>query len=156
VATALRTRTVAAPVHEVWRLIRDPGRMAQWWPAVVRMEAVQDDRWTQVFTTKKGRSVRLDYHLLASDPPDDAGTAPARRAWEQDVSGTPFARVLEESVTEILLEPDGPATRITIAQRQKLKGRSRTGGFLLRRATSKKLDEALDGIERAVVPGARD
>jgi uncharacterized protein YndB with AHSA1/START domain len=155
-ATALRTRTVAAPVDEVWELIKDPSRMAQWWPAVVRMEGVHDDHWTQVFTTKKGRTVRLDYRLLASDPPGTAGTAPARRAWEQEISGTPFARVLEESVTEILLEPDGPATRITIAQRQKLKGRSRTGGFLLRRATSKKLDEALDGIERTVGPTARD
>ena len=56
--------------------------------------------------------------------------------------------MLIESVTEVALEPDGAGTRVTIAQRQKLEGYSRTGGFMLRRATAKKLDEALDGLER--------
>jgi hypothetical protein len=57
--------------------------------------------------------------------------------------------VLNESVVEVALEPEGDGTRITIAQRQKLRGYSRTGGFLLRRATAGKLQEALDGIVRA-------
>ncbi len=51
---------------------------------------------------------------------------------------------------EVVLEPEGTGTRVTIAQRQKLRGYSRTGGLLLRRATGGKLDEALDGIERAL------
>ena len=59
------------------------------------------------------------------------------RAWEQEIPGTPFERVLEESVIEVVLEPEGVGTRVTIAQRQKLKGYSRTGGFLLRRATGR-------------------
>jgi hypothetical protein len=114
------------------------------------MEGVQDDHWTHVFLTKRGRPVRVDYHLLVSQPPDVYG-APGRRGWEQEITGTPFARVLEESVTEVVVEPEGTGTRITIAQRQKLRGYSRTGGLMLRRATAKKLDEALDGIERAVI-----
>ena len=125
--------------------------MPRWWPGVVRMEGVQDDRWTQVFVTKKGRPVRLDFHLLASQPPNATGTVPGQRSWEQEIPGTPFERVLEESITEIVLEPDGEGTRVTIAQRQRLKGYSRTGGFLLRRATGGKLVEALEGIERALV-----
>ena len=32
--------------------------MPRWWPGVVRMEGVQEDRFTQVFVTKKGRPVR--------------------------------------------------------------------------------------------------
>ena len=107
------------------------------------MEGVHDDRFTQVFMTKKGRAVRIDFHLVESDPP-------WRRCWEQDIPGTPFERVLNESTTEIVLEPEGSGTRVTIAQRQKLRGYSRTGGFLLRRATAAKLDEALEGIETVV------
>ena len=66
-----------------------------------------------------------------------------------EIAGTPFERVLNEAITEIVLEPDGAGTRITIEQRQKLRGYSRTGGWLLRRATRAKLGEAIDGIEHA-------
>jgi uncharacterized protein YndB with AHSA1/START domain len=140
-ALARRTRTIQAPPQEVWEVLEDPHHMPRWWPGVERMEGVEADRWTQVFKTKKGRSVRMDFRLLSSEPPYG-------RAWEQEVVGSPFERVLIESVTEVALEPDGAGTRVTIAQRQKLKGYSRTGGFMLRRATAKKLDEALDGLER--------
>ena len=84
----------------------------------------------------------VDFHLVASDPP-------WRRCGEQEIAGTPFERVLNEAITEIVLEPDGAGTRITIEQRQKLRGYSRTGGWLLRRATRAKLGEAIDGIEHA-------
>jgi uncharacterized protein YndB with AHSA1/START domain len=125
----------------VWELISDPHHMPRWWPGVARMEDVQEERFTQVMMTKKGRPVRLDFRLVESDPP-------WRRSWEQELDGTPFERVLDEAVTEVSLEPEAEGTRITIAQYQKLRGYSRTGGFLLRRATRSKLDEALDGIER--------
>ncbi len=149
-ATARRSRTVAAEPGRVWELIADPARMTSWWPGVVRMEGVQDDRFTQVFQTKKGRAVRLDYLVVASQPPDTSSSLAGRRCWQQEIPGTPFARVLEESVIEIVLEPEGAGTRVTLAQQQRLKGYSRTGGLLLRRATRGKLTEALDGIERAL------
>jgi hypothetical protein len=117
--------------------------MPRWWPGVVRVEGVEADRFTQVFQTKKGRAVRMDFRVLASEPP-------RRRAWAQEVEGTPFQRVLNESVIEVALEPDGPGTRVTIAQRQILRGYSKTGGLLLRRATAGKLQEALDGLVRAL------
>jgi hypothetical protein len=105
-----------------------------------------------VFTTKKGRPVRMDFRLLDSEPPGPDGVAAGRRVWEQDITGTPFERVLGEAITEIVVEPADQGTRITIAMRQKLRGYSRTGGFLLRRATAAKLDEALDGLERILTP----
>lgn len=140
-AVARRSRTIQATPQQVWEVVEDPHHMPRWWPGVQRMESVEEDHWTQVFQTKKGRPVRMDFRLLASEPP-------YQRAWEQEVAGSPFERVLIESITEVALEEDGNGTRITIAQRQKLKGYSRTGGFMLRRATRKKLDEALDGLER--------
>jgi uncharacterized protein YndB with AHSA1/START domain len=127
----------------VWELIEDPHHMPRWWPGVARMEDVQEDRWTQVFMTKKGRPVRLDFRLLESEHL-------WRRSWSQEIEGTPFERVLNEAVTEIHLEPEDDGTLVTIAQRQKLRGYSRTGGFMLRRATGGKLAEALEGLARAL------
>jgi hypothetical protein len=129
-------------------VLEDPHHMPRWWPGVMRMEGVQDDRFTQVFKTKKGRAVRVDFRLLHSQPLAPSGEAPAQRSWEQEILGTPFERVLSESIIEVLLEPDGLGARVTIEQRQRLRGSSRTGGFMLRRATRSKLDEALDGLER--------
>jgi uncharacterized protein YndB with AHSA1/START domain len=140
-AKSRRTRIVPVVPQRVWEVIEDPHHMPRWWPGVARMEGVEDDRWTQVFTTKKGRPVRVDFRLLESDPP-------WRRVWQQEIAGTPFERVLNESIIEIVLEPVDQGTRITIQQHQKLRGYSRTGGLLLRRATTAKLDEALAGLER--------
>ncbi|PZS12725.1 MAG: hypothetical protein DLM64_04480 [Solirubrobacterales bacterium] len=163
-AKARRTVTMAATPARVWELLADPHHMPRWWPGVARMEDVREDRFTQVFVTKKGRPVRVDFHLLASEPPGTDGSGSARRRWEQEIAGTPFQRVLSESITEIVLEPlageageaggeagerlEPARTRITIEQRQRLRGYSRTGGFLLRRATGAKLDEALEGLRR--------
>jgi hypothetical protein len=134
----------------VWEVISDPYHMPRWWPEVTRMEAVEPDRFTQVFTTRKGRPVRMDFRLLASEPPGPDGDPPGRRVWEQELAGTPFERVLGEAVTEIVVEPTEGRTLVTLALSQKLRGYSRTGGFLFRRATRARLDEALDGLERVV------
>jgi hypothetical protein len=46
------------------------------------------------------------------------------------------------------LEPDGEGrTRVELRAEQKLRGSYRFGGFMLRRATRRQLDEALDGLE---------
>jgi hypothetical protein len=112
---------------------------------VKRVEAVEDDRFTQVLTTKKGRPVRMDFRVLTREAPGEQG---GRAVWEQEIEGTPFARVLGESITEIALEPADAGTVVTVALTQRLRGYSRTGGFLLRRASRAKLDEALDGLEQ--------
>jgi uncharacterized protein YndB with AHSA1/START domain len=140
--TTVYTQTIAAPAQRVWDVLGDPHHMPRWWPGVTRMEGVEDDRWTQVFVTKRGRPVRADFHLLVSEPP-------RRRCWEQEVVGTPFERVLDEAITEVELEPVQGGTQVRIAQRQRLRGYSRTGGLLLRRATKGKLREAVEGLERA-------
>jgi uncharacterized protein YndB with AHSA1/START domain len=144
-ATTRRSRTIPAPSERIWEVLADPHHMPRWWPGVTRMEGVEPDRFTQVFTTKRGRPVRMDFRVLASHPPVTGADA-AGRAWEQEIDGSPFERVLSESVIEVVLEPAGDGTKVTIEQRQKLRGYSRTGGFLLKRATRRKLDEALDGL----------
>ena len=138
---ARRSRTLPASPETLWELIADPHHMPRWWPGVERMEGVEPDRFTQVFKTQRGRPVRADFRVLESTPP-------TTRSWEQEVAGTPFERVLSSSVIEVSLAPAGEGTEVTISHQQKLRGYSRTGGFLLRRATASKLDEALDGLAR--------
>jgi hypothetical protein len=58
--------------------------------------------------------------------------------------------VLSASVIQVRLDPVPAGTEVTISHQQKLRGYSRTGGFLLRRATRARLDEALDGLARIV------
>ena len=144
-ASANRSRTLNASQEDVWALIADADHMPRWWPGVARVESVSDDHFTQVFKTKKGRSVRLDFQVVESDPP-------SRRAWAQEIAGTPFERVLNRSVITVELKPAGAGTEVTLSQEQKLRGYSRTGGFMLKRATRGKLDEALDGLERLFGP----
>ena len=93
--------------------------------------------------TEKGRAVRLDQRL-------DASEAPSVLRWKQELAGSPFERVVAEAVTEVQLEDDGNGgTRVTISLRRRLKGTARLGGFMFRRAARSQLDEALEGLERA-------
>jgi uncharacterized protein YndB with AHSA1/START domain len=140
-AASRRSRTIMAAPQRIWEVLEDANHFPRWWPGVKRMEGVGADGWTQVFMTKKGRAVRVDFRLLESEPP-------WRRSWEQELAGTPFERVLEQSITEVTLEPVDGGTRVTFEQRQKLKGYSRTGGLMLRRANRKTLDEALAQLEQ--------
>ncbi len=144
-ATVRRSITLEVGPVRVWEVLEDPHHMPRWWPGVTRMEAVEPERFTQVFVTKNGKPVRVDFNVLESEPPDDEGTA--RRAWEQEVVGTPFERVLSESITEVQIAPDGACTVVTLSQDQKLRGYSRFGGFMLRRATAARLDEALANLK---------
>ena len=149
-ASARRTRTVGAAPQRVWELIEDPHHFPRWWPGVTRMEAVDAERWTQVFVTKKGRPVRVDFRLLESEPPGARGEElAARRRWEQEVTGSPFERVLGQAITEVRIEPADRGTRVTIEERQKLRGYAHLVGLMLRRASRTRLDQALDGLERA-------
>jgi hypothetical protein len=114
------------------------------------MEGVDEERWTQVFMTHAGRPVRLDFHLLESEAPGPGGAERAgRRRWEQELAGSPFERVLGEAITEIRVEGADEGTRVTIEQRQKLRGYSRFVGLMLRRAARTRIEQALDGLERA-------
>jgi uncharacterized protein YndB with AHSA1/START domain len=137
-----RTRTVAAPAQEIWRVVADPHHLPRWWPRVRRVEAASSERWTQVLLTAKGRAVRADFRLAAADEPH-------LYAWEQDLAGTPFERLMAQAHTEVELEPRGDEqTEVAITLTQKLRGWSRFGPFLFRRAARRQLDEALETLEQ--------
>ena len=138
--TARRSRVIPGRPNELWDTVGDPHHLPRWWPRVSRVEGVSRDAFTQVLQTEGGKVVRADFRVLRSKGPEG-------RAWSQELAGTPFARVFRESVTELALTPAGDdATKITLTVRQKLQGSARFGGFMVRRATAKVLDEALDTL----------
>ena len=141
-AVTRRQRTVAAPAPAVWEVLADPHHLPRWWPRVERVELVKGDGFTQLLRTDKGRAIRADFRVLQSRRPE-------LRRWRQEVEGTPFAGILASSETAIRLEPAGAgATRVTLEQEQRLRGMARLGGYMVRRAARRALDEALDGLER--------
>ncbi|MBA3864919.1 MAG: SRPBCC family protein [Solirubrobacterales bacterium] len=144
-----RKRTIAAPVEEVWRLVSDPYSLPRWWPRTGRVENVEQrsagrrTQWTKVLETAEGRGVRADFRCISSAENE-------RYVWEQELEGTPFARHLRSSKVEIGLRGREEGTQVTIASLQAMKGMSRMGSPMMRRAQGANLDQALDAIERAL------
>ncbi|MDX6638570.1 MAG: hypothetical protein QOJ01_2081 [Solirubrobacterales bacterium] len=145
-----RTRVIAAPRERVWDLVSDPHHLPRWWPRASRVEDVKGDpgskraRWTVVLKTAKGSGVRADYRCISA-------AAGERYVWEQELAGTPFARIVRSSETGVHLQGKADDTSVTVYTRERLRGLSRLGSPMMRGAVRKRLDEALDGIERALV-----
>ena len=57
--------------------------------------------------------------------------------------GAPFERVLREHRTEVALAEAGAGTEVTLTVEQRARGTAKLGGFMVRRATARRLDEAL-------------
>ena len=148
-ARVTRTRTVEAPPGDVWKLVSDPYNLPRWWPRTSRVENVERkgsgrrSQWTKVLETAEGRGVRADFRCLSSAERE-------RYVWEQELEGTPFERHLRSSRVEIGLRERDGGIEVSLSSVQTLKGLSRLGSLLMRRGQGEILDEALDGIERAL------
>ena len=142
-----RKRTISAEPEDVWALVSDPYNLPRWWPRTVRVESVQGSgagaEWTNVLGTAEGRGVRADFRCHEA-------VEEQRYGWEQQVEGTPFARHLSGSNVEIALRPEGGGTAVELRSSQSLRGLSRLGSPMMRRGQASTLEEALDGIERAL------
>jgi len=141
---ATRTRTLGAAPEDVWRVVADPAELARWWPLTERVEGVAADAWTTVHRSPKGRVVRADWRLA------DEQRGDRRRAWTQDLEGTPFERILSERRVEVRVDDAPGGSAVTLALRQRGRGWARFGGLMLRRAAGKELDQALDGLQRVI------
>jgi uncharacterized protein YndB with AHSA1/START domain len=145
VPTATRSRTVTAPLEDMWTLVGDPHHLPRWWPRVERVEDVRDGAFTEVMRTAKGKVVRADFELERLDPQSRS------LCWQQRLLGTPFERLLTSAETEISLAPMGTGTQVTIELRQTLNGfLARIGSFMVRRAAVATVEEALANLERIV------
>jgi uncharacterized protein YndB with AHSA1/START domain len=166
--TARASRTIAAPREQLWQIVSDPYHLPRWWPRVTRVEDVADGAFTEVMKTRAGKTVRADFDVVRTD--EQSGTV----VWEQRLDGTPFAGVLSSSQTELrvapasggqvggLAAPAAGASEVTIEMRQELSGRAAPtiggrallpsmGRRMVRRAATRTIQEALDGLERISV-----
>src|SRR3954468_6787070 len=140
--TTRRSRALDAAPAAVWATVGDVTQLPRWWPKVTRVEGVRSDHFTQVLATDRGRSVRADFRVV------DVREGTLLR-WTQDVAGTPFERILRSAETTVRVEEieRRSGTRVVLEQRQRLRGTAALGGFMVRRATRRILDDALDGLE---------
>jgi uncharacterized protein YndB with AHSA1/START domain len=128
-------------------VVSDPYHLPRWWPNTSRVEnvttgATKGQKWTQVLETRDGRGIRADYRCISAATGE-------RYVFEQLLEGTPFAGILRSARTEIRLKPKDSDTEVTLASEQRLRGLSRFGSPMMRRATGRTLAEALAGLERA-------
>lgn len=144
-----RSRELAAPPEEVWRLVSDPHHLPRWWPRTTRVEDVEATpqiartRFTQVLETGRGKPVRADFRVTAA-------TSPRRLVFEQELEGTPFDRFMRSYSLEVGLAERGSGTSVTLTTEQKMRGMSRFGGLMVRSAARRTLSSALDGLEEAL------
>ena len=128
----------------------DPHHLPRWWPRALRVEDVRGEpgarraQWTLVLGTAKGRGVRADFRCVSV-------AAGERYIWEQRVEETPFERVVRSAGLAVELEAREGETEVTLTSEERLRGLSRLGAAMMRGAARRRLDEALEGIERAVV-----
>jgi len=145
-----RKRVIDASRERVWELVSDPHHLPRWWPRAVRVEDVHEapggrrSRWTTVLETERGTGVRADYRCTSA-------AAGERYVWEQGIEGTPFEKILRSASLEIHLQGRNGSTEVTLASSERLRGLSRLGSPMMRRAIRRRLEQALDGIERALV-----
>jgi uncharacterized protein YndB with AHSA1/START domain len=133
----------------VWDLVSDPHSIPRWWPRSKRVEDVRgeglDARWTAVLETERGTPVRADFRCTSH-------TEGSTLAWEQELEGTPFERILRRADLRIDVSAAGDeGALVELTSTERLRGLSRLGATMLRGAARRRLDEALDGIERALV-----
>lgn len=144
-----RKRRLDVSPPEIWNVISDPYHLPRWWPRTQRVENVSGGgdpkgrRWTQVLETRDGRGIRADYRCVSAATSE-------RYIYEQVLEDTPFERFMQSARTEIRLQPKGAGTEVTLESRQRLRGLSRLGGLMMRRATGRTLADALGGLEQAV------
>jgi uncharacterized protein YndB with AHSA1/START domain len=149
VPKARRSRVIAADRDAVWRIVADPHHLPRWWPKVTRVEDVYEHergpgtRWTNVLETASGKGVKAEFRCRRSREPEEY-------EWEQEIEDTPFAKVFTSSVTTVTLDDEGDGTRVTLELDQDLRGMSRLGGFMVKRASGDQLDGALDGLADAL------
>lgn len=135
-----KTLVPAAP-DEVWRVLSDPARLAQWWPGVTRVEEATDETWTMVLSSPRGKTVRADYTRVEEVEGE-------RLVWRQEVAESPFERILASAVTTIVLAPEAAGgTQVEVALEQRPRGWARFAPLQFRAAGVRQVKGAIDGLD---------
>ena len=134
-----------APLERVWRVVSDPYSLPRWWPRVERVEEVSESSWTMVLMSDRGKPVRADYTLADSRPME-------LLEWNQELEETPFERMLSASrlVIQLVGDEGAGATAVKLRSTERLRGLARLGSPMVRRATRRRLSQALERLGELV------
>ena len=134
-----------APLERVWNLVSDPYSLPRWWPRVQRVEEVSDAGWTMVLMSDRGKPIRADYTLAESRPMQ-------LLEWRQELEESPFERMLSQSRIVIAFghDDDSGSTAVVMRSTERLRGLARLGSPMVRRATRRRLSQALDQLGELV------
>jgi hypothetical protein len=112
---------------------------------VERVEEVSDSSWTMVLMSDRGKPIRADYTLADSRPME-------LLEWNQELAETPFERML--SLSRVVIELDGGEeagpTAVKLRSTERLRGLARLGSPMVRRATRRRLSNALERLGELV------
>ncbi len=96
--------------HDVWAVVGDPYHLPRWWPLTERVEGVDAGRRGPRCCAAGARQGRC-----APTTASRRTSRRRRRAWSQELEGTPFERLLREHRTEVALAPAGGGTAVTLS-----------------------------------------
>lgn len=136
---------MAATPDKVYDVISDPGRLADWWPRVVRVEHVAGrpgadrTRWTSVMSADSGRMLRLDFRCCGA-------TRPGRYEWEHELEGTPYEAHLARQAFEARINEQPEGSEVSLTTVNTLRGTAKIAGFTMKKGQRELLDEALDSL----------
>lgn len=134
-----------APLERVWNVVSDPHSLPRWWPRVQRVEEVSDEGWTMVLLSDRGKPIRADYTLERARPM-------SLLEWRQELEETPFERMLSraELIVELDWDEVSETTGVSLRSTERLRGLARLGSPMVRRATKKRLGQALEQLGELV------
>lgn len=132
-----------APLERIWEVVSDPYSLPRWWPRAERVEEVTESGWTMVLMSDRGKPIRADYTLAESRPME-------LLEWRQELEETPFERMLSLSRLVIELDGDEDSAAVVLRSTERLRGLARLGSPMVRRATRRRLEQALQQLGELV------
>jgi uncharacterized protein YndB with AHSA1/START domain len=145
----IRERLIPAPAAQVWPLVDDPARMAQWFAFADRMELIEGTglgRRQRLYGHWGSKRSEIDQQIIAYDPP-------TRLAWRHDaerLDGKPAPKFAAETVFTIELVPSNDATLVRLSCVQRPAGLFQS--LVMRafgtREIAKLLDRSLNALAR--------
>ena len=151
----MREREIAAAPDDLWPLVSDPGRLADWFDFAEGAEVIEGDAGVGQRRRMHGswgrKKSEIDQRVVEWQPPRCL-------AWEHEaerLDGKPAPRFAAETLFSIDLEPAGAqATRVRLTSRQVPASRPR--GLVIRLFGSREVGGKLDGsLERLAQVSSR-
>jgi uncharacterized protein YndB with AHSA1/START domain len=153
-ARIVRERLVPATAAQVWPLVDDPARMAQWFAFADRMELIEGSglgRRQRLYGHWGSKRSEIDQQIIAYDPP-------TRLAWRHEaerLDGKPAPQFAAETIFTIELAPSNHATVVRLTSAQRPAGLFQ--GLVMRAFGTRQIAQNLDRSLRALAQhfGAR-